>query len=392
MENETTRSIFHWYVRFDIFAGVMSGHGTVLGREWFVACHEYYDQQAREYPENLQCKYEERWARLRLLAADLSLICSSKSKEEISDEEFQAEWRQLGEEISNWEDSLDPALKDPSKLISDFSGARPRDPDGIVDPYDPQLLYGGDIFFTNYLALDYLSMDIYANYQIPEIFYGTPRSTEAINKAYRMCQLVDALHFYPGSPPDVLLSIQAPIGMAAVFLPQDDRHNMWARRKLADVESLGYVRSQYFGCGETNKRHSYVFPQAFRVRMGSYWNVDVTQWWLPDEESIPPTIRSIHAFITQRTTLPRDKMSADVRAMKGIFTTLCLSDSPSPEHSREASAGQLRRIGSDMSAELAHASSFGPGGAGPGDNGAAMCAESVDWGNSPGQPARWDSF
>lgn len=58
------------------------------------------------------------------------------------------------------------------------------------------------------------------------------------------------------------------------------------------------------------------------------WGLEHSDWWLPHDEGCPPIIRSIKDFITDRTTAPRDQTSEDLREMKGIFSTLTISDSP----------------------------------------------------------------
>jgi hypothetical protein len=62
------------------------------------------------------------------------------------------------------------------------------------------------------------------------------------------------------------------------------------------------------------------------------WGVGPSDWWLPNDQDCPPIIRSIKNFIRERTTAPKDQVSEDLREMKGIFSTLTISDSP-PENS-----------------------------------------------------------
>lgn len=58
------------------------------------------------------------------------------------------------------------------------------------------------------------------------------------------------------------------------------------------------------------------------------WGLEHSDWWLPNDELCPPIIRSIKNFIVERTTKPKDQVSEDLREMKGLFTTLTISDSP----------------------------------------------------------------
>jgi len=74
--------------------------------------------------------------------------------------------------------------------------------------------------------------------------------------------------------------------------------------------------------------------------MADAWQEDVLHWWLPNEEGLPRTIKTIREFVQERTMPPRDQSSADVRDMKGLFSALDaltleeyggLSSSASPE-------------------------------------------------------------
>jgi hypothetical protein len=49
-------------------------------------------------------------------------------------------------------------------------------------------------------------------------------------------------------------------------------------------------------------------------------------WWLPNDESYPPIIRSIRKFVQERTSEARDVPAEDLRDMKAIFASLKLDD------------------------------------------------------------------
>jgi hypothetical protein len=56
-----------------------------------------------------------------------------------------------------------------------------------------------------------------------------------------------------------------------------------------------------------------------------------SDWWFPNDEGCPPIIRSIKDFIKDRTSMPKDPVSDDLREMRGIFNSLTISDSPSSD-------------------------------------------------------------
>jgi hypothetical protein len=69
--------------------------------------------------------------------------------------------------------------------------------------------------------------------------------------------------------------------------------------------------------------------------------VGPSDWWLPDDEACPPIIRSIKDFIKDRTQAPKDQVSDDLREMRGIFSSLTISDSPPSDNMTVTSADSL---------------------------------------------------
>lgn len=69
--------------------------------------------------------------------------------------------------------------------------------------------------------------------------------------------------------------------------------------------------------------------------MAEHWSIpSLVHSWLPSEtDNTPAIIRSIRAFIEERTTMPRTQGDQDVRQMKAIFAKMNYDDSPkdSPE-------------------------------------------------------------
>jgi hypothetical protein len=238
MEDDMTRVILGWYMRFDVFAGLMGGFETVLSREWFSYAGDFYLQQVANEPTNLDWKIENAIAQHRLVATDMSLLFAKMGKGEISHAQFVKENEDIGRRIEQWKSQMDPALQDTRYLVTDFTGSRPLDPDDIVNPYIRGTLYGGPLFVMNIAIIDWYSIDLMHKYQTA-LATRTQPSQELGMKAYATCQLFEAIEFYPGSPPGALLSIQASLGIAILFLPRDLQHSMWARRKLASIESNG---------------------------------------------------------------------------------------------------------------------------------------------------------
>jgi hypothetical protein len=238
MGDDMTRVILGWYMRFDVFAGLMGGFETVLSRDWFSYARDFSRKQVANEPSNLDWKIEHAIAEHRLIATDMSLLFAKIGKGEIALEHFVKENEDIGRRIEEWKSKMDPALQDSRHLVTDFSGSRPLDPDDIVNPYIPGTLFSGPLFVMNIAIIDWYSIDLMHKYQTA-LTLRTQPSQELGMKAYATCQLYEAIEFYPRSPPGAVLSIQASLGIALLFLPRDLQHAMWARRKLATIETNG---------------------------------------------------------------------------------------------------------------------------------------------------------
>jgi hypothetical protein len=65
------------------------------------------------------------------------------------------------------------------------------------------------------------------------------------------------------------------------------------------------------------------------------WGLEASDWWLPNDESCPPIVRSIKNFIRDRTQEPKDQTSDDLREMRGIFSSMSISNSPSSDRTSD---------------------------------------------------------
>jgi hypothetical protein len=72
----------------------------------------------------------------------------------------------------------------------------------------------------------------------------------------------------------------------------------------------------------------YIYSDVLRNRMLESMGEGPSDWWLPNDEGCPPIVRSIKDFIKERTRVPKDQVSDDLREMRGIFSSLTISDSP----------------------------------------------------------------
>jgi hypothetical protein len=75
----------------------------------------------------------------------------------------------------------------------------------------------------------------------------------------------------------------------------------------------------------------------------------LSDWWFPNDEGCPRIIRSIKNFIRERTTEPKDQVSQDLREMRGLFSTITISDSPPGDLGSNASNSSHTPIEGSMS-------------------------------------------
>ena len=238
MKKKTRRNILAWYSRFDLFAGLMSGYEMVLGREWFCANESYYQLQSQRNPGNIDCKIEAAIASHRVLAMDMAVLFAKLPRGEISVDDFTKENRFIAERLRTYRRNLDLLIADQRYLVYSFQVPQERDPEDIVNPYLPGGLYKGALWTVNFMLMDWLGLDVMHRYQTALMFKQQP-PPELENMALELCRIFEAIEFWSDSPPGSVLQAQAGLGIATLFLPRDQRHVMWCRRKMAMIEAKG---------------------------------------------------------------------------------------------------------------------------------------------------------
>lgn len=236
MQDETRRRIITWYIRFELFAGIMSGSATTLSRDWFAACQEHYQRQSRDRPEDVGVKFEEFFSTTRLLSSDLTLLFAEVKKGALSDDEFARRTRELLGRFANFGNTLETTFTDPSNYVKSFPNATPPSEDDITDFRDPHFLLAGELFTMNYVLIDFWALDLMFKYQLSLAQQQAP-SAEMTQLALKKCKMFEAIESDEG--PAAVLGCQASLGMAALFLPKDEKHTDWCRRKCALIERLG---------------------------------------------------------------------------------------------------------------------------------------------------------
>ncbi|KAG9946881.1 hypothetical protein KCU98_g18318, partial [Aureobasidium melanogenum] len=317
MQSETHRKIISWYIRFDLFAGFMHGYGMVLSREWHVACMEFYVRQARDKPRDLGSVFEEKFARSRLLATDISLIFA-RAKTEGPSQELIVEMGKMSAQLETYAHELESAFKDTRTYVKEFPNAPKGEWDDVVGSTDPEFLWAGDLFTWNFILIDFWAIHLLFKSQIAQ-FDPTVGGEEVVASAFKVCKMFEALQYCGEDATAMILGAQASLGMAAACMPKDQRHTMWCRNKYAQIEQCGYI-----------------YPAALRQRMTGVWGVDVMRWWLPNDEGYHPMLQAVREFIDYRARVPQDNVQSDLRDMKGLFKALQLDDTDSKKDAGSA--------------------------------------------------------
>jgi hypothetical protein len=226
------------------------------------------------------------------------------------------------------------ALNDDYYTVTDFPPRQPLGPNDIVDPYVPGGLFRDALFPLNYSWACWYGTDLLRRYQT-SLMLQQELPAGLDNLALELCRIFETIERWPHSPEGSTLGAIAALGISALFLPKDQRHTMWLRRKLAAVEQNGFV-----------------YPMTFRSKMAEMWREpDVNHWWLPNDEGFSPLLRDIRAFIKERAEAYeqskgdelRDDVRDDVRDMKAIFSKLNMDDSPKSSLSEGSARGVTSR-------------------------------------------------
>lgn len=328
-QTDFSLKVLLWYTRFDLFVGLQSGGEAVLGREWYEAVHECYVTKVRDHPEDMGYKYEERFAYSRIVAKDSSDVFARMGKGLSSPQEFMEQLPLVSKTIENLPQSISPELQDPAFKVEHIPGQ--PGPDDIINAFEPNIIWGDDLWTTNFLLLDFWSIQFMHNIST-SIAFKQPFAPELTALAFKVAQMFEAMCAYPQALNGAIIEAQVSFAIATLFLPKDPKTMQWCRRTFAKVESRGYI-----------------YPDVMRNRMLEAWGLEPSDWWLPNDEGCPPIVRSIKDFIRERSTAPKDQVSEDLKEMRGIFSSLNISDSPGSDNmtitSNDSATGVLGGAG-----------------------------------------------
>ena len=329
METQRSRQIFAWYARFDVVAGLMTGNQMVLPREWYAQCARWYEEHIDHDDVDIEGNLSSFGATNLLLGLDLAALLSKFPRGQISREDFVADSEKISERMDTLRQTIQ-ARNDGYYTVTEFPSKQPLGPSDIVDPYVPGGLFRDALFPLNYTWTNWYGTDIMQQYQTSLMLQqDLPAGLERV--ALEQCRILETIERWPDSPEGSVLGGITALGISALFLPKDQRHIMWLRKRFAVIEQNGYV-----------------YPMTFRSKMAEMWREpDVNHWWLPNDEGFTPLLRDIRAFIQERVVLyekmERDELRDDLRDMKAIFSKLNIEDSPKSSPSDGSASGITSR-------------------------------------------------
>ena len=236
MDTELGRKVLSWYARFDIFAGLMSGYETSLGREWLVANEVYYRHQTQRHPGDINHQIGTAVATHRLMAMDMAVIFAKRSRAEITLVEFKLENERMSKRISDWKRHLNSLHQAAATSVQSFEVKGPST--SIIVPHMPGGFYKEGLSTLNLMLIDGLAIDIMHRYRFA-LLLKQPLPSELGKMALDLCGLVEAVDCWLEAPSGVALSVQAALALATLFLPKNDRYKTWSRQKLARIEGMG---------------------------------------------------------------------------------------------------------------------------------------------------------
>jgi hypothetical protein len=322
MTTTTGRMIFTWFARMDVIASLMGGKDASLDRTWYETNSAFHEALVDRDPENdvdIDGYLAAFVASNRLIGYDMAKLYSRVPKGEVSLEEFHVENARIVERLQKFKRDIQ-TLNDGYYTVEEFpqQEQNPVTDADIVNPYIPGGLFKDALWPMNFMWIDWYAIEMMQKYQA-SLIDRQPLPDDLERLSLEQCRIYEAVARWPEAPEGSILGAHASIALAAVFLKKDEKHTMWMRRKLANVERLGYV-----------------FPPHYRSQMARLWGLttaeagpqdSVEDWWLPNDEGKLPILTEIRNVVGERNKAGEDrgilaKDVEDVRDLKAIFAKL----------------------------------------------------------------------
>lgn len=244
-------------------------------------------------PSDLRLKIEKAAGDFRDITLEVSMMTARRLEGGTTLEQFERDFMQCLNNVMGWFEGLDKEILEGAERIQ--WPARDRE-DGEKQedcPFQLAPLYTGIRWAVNFLLMDYYGLVIVLKTQIAitsaetgvmaaaaakaanlanaasdpssnatgATAVSTPTTTSSGSSstgisvaaatqeglasaglaefAVKICRLLAAIEAYPHTPAGALLSAQAPIGLAAMWIPDAPGYRAWLQKQLAKAERMG---------------------------------------------------------------------------------------------------------------------------------------------------------
>lgn len=340
-ETPQRRMVFNWFAHFDVLVAMMAGHRTTVDSQWSDFNRRAVHRETEANPDNISLKVENASCEFRDLAMDVSVLTAKRSQGLIIMEDFLNESARLLQACKSWFESLDPAIMSGAEKVLKKASTYAEDD----CPFEPATIYKGNKWAVNFLVCDYYGLIIILKHQIA-LTNGTGPEVSLQDLAIEICKVLAAVEVYPDAPSGALLAAQAPLGLSALWIPNNKRYRRWIQKQLAKIEQMGYATSDVSSAvsAANNEFNSFVYPLAFRNRMSEIWNdPQLKHTWITNntETAIGMSIRQL-VDMRDAEFPPKDSARHDVKEMRALLTEMRLDSKGSgslPTPVSEASPG-----------------------------------------------------
>ncbi|KAJ6789309.1 hypothetical protein PWT90_01049 [Aphanocladium album] len=238
METRIGQICLTWYSRFDAGIALLGMLRSKLSRDWLTGAAAYYREKINQEPNEIKWRAEERLMRLHIIRYDMSVLFSDAAQGDIPESRFSEEHEKITIQLMNWRDTWDPLLTAPNYAVRDFSWCPEPDQDDIVDPCEPGLLYSPPLLSSTIVSVEWHSL-IILHKSLAKTVPREKLMADLVRHSHAVCQLFEALEFWPSTPKGVILGLGPFLVLVAFFLPRDTRHRAWLWQKFALLETMG---------------------------------------------------------------------------------------------------------------------------------------------------------
>lgn len=228
------RLVYAWFSRLDLYAAMMAGRVTTLSIDWSEANRKALQMEADSNPHCLELQAEFAYGKLRDLAFAVADLTAQKAKDAYDPHLLEEEGRKLQGEFQHWYETLNPSLANSMTTVREQS----LDPEKYC-PFLPADIYVGGAWSMNMLMCDYYGLTL----MLAQQMMASHEGMEHILSDYgiKICQIVGGMDVYQQNPSGWLLTVEASLALASIWVPPNSEYRAWIRKQLASIEATGYV-------------------------------------------------------------------------------------------------------------------------------------------------------